>query len=461
MHNVDKKIVPTDEREFFSQLEARIEHEIQSLDQVLNIAVFGRVSSGKSSFINAFLDRNCDDLITQVGAQSGVTDQLRLIRLDEQIRVVDTPGLDDTDVAKSRISIDCMEHIDVGILILDGSCDASQTSYLTDLQEKCDSVFVVLNKIDNFDNYDGTFAEILDQWKKILGITKIYPVCTLGFDPRYNKEKDIRGISDIQKDVLEFLAKRGADIILARHMGNKKEKASKIILAAVLLVVPESLIPGAALVAITATQAVAIAKLSFLYTGKSLPIKALFSIIPTFTTQTIIPTAFLWAQSFLPPTGVFDFAAAIVAATTTSAMLLTINFSLERGEKLSEYKVLQPRYKQYFRYITDQTKGQEKSKCINPAFLRSLLAYCMKGDFLVKNENNSPPAKPLLSQQFPPVTTNNYYGDYIANGDKVQRDKIAGNKTENTFPNATEVKIFEQVDNYNQPPPNPPKNPAS
>jgi HEAT repeat protein len=51
-----------------------------------------------------------------------------------------------------------------------------------------------------------------------------------------------------------------------------------------------------------------------------------------------------------------------------------------------------------------------------------------------------------------PGTTIHVSGDYIA-GDKVQGDKIAGNKTE--FPNATAVKIFEQVENYHEtPPPN-------
>lgn len=48
-----------------------------------------------------------------------------------------------------------------------------------------------------------------------------------------------------------------------------------------------------------------------------------------------------------------------------------------------------------------------------------------------------------------------FYGDYVA-GDKTQGDKIEGNKTENNFPNATGVKIFEQVGSYHEIPP-PPK----
>jgi hypothetical protein len=59
--------------------------------------------------------------------------------------------------------------------------------------------------------------------------------------------------------------------------------------------------------------------------------------------------------------------------------------------------------------------------------------------------NPSPPKSPL------PVKTINIAGDYIA-GDKVGRDKILGNKTETHFPNATEVKIFESVENYHENP---------
>jgi HEAT repeat protein len=58
-----------------------------------------------------------------------------------------------------------------------------------------------------------------------------------------------------------------------------------------------------------------------------------------------------------------------------------------------------------------------------------------------------------------PSLTLNIGGDYVA-GDKTQGDKIEGSKTENHFPNATEVKIFEQVDRYYQTPP-PPKDSSS
>jgi hypothetical protein len=69
-------------------------------------------------------------------------------------------------------------------------------------------------------------------------------------------------------------------------------------------------------------------------------------------------------------------------------------------------------------------------------------------------EGLSPTELPSAQFSPAPVTTIHIAGDYIA-GDKVQGDKMAGNKTE--FPNATTVKIFEQVDHYHEsPPPDPP-----
>ncbi|MGI0493045.1 NACHT domain-containing protein [Alkalinema pantanalense CENA528] len=59
----------------------------------------------------------------------------------------------------------------------------------------------------------------------------------------------------------------------------------------------------------------------------------------------------------------------------------------------------------------------------------------------------------LDTQQFSPANTIHFAGDYIA-GDKVGRDKILGDKNE--APNASEVKIFEQIDNYHESPRDPP-----
>jgi NACHT domain len=65
---------------------------------------------------------------------------------------------------------------------------------------------------------------------------------------------------------------------------------------------------------------------------------------------------------------------------------------------------------------------------------------------------HSPPANLQIPQHLS-STTINVAGDLIV-GDKIERDKVLGNKTE--VPNAPEVKIFEQVDNYHEFPPRDP-----
>ncbi len=49
-----------------------------------------------------------------------------------------------------------LKHIDVGVFVVTGSSDASQKKNLDDLRKHCDSIFVVLNKIDEWDDLDPT-----------------------------------------------------------------------------------------------------------------------------------------------------------------------------------------------------------------------------------------------------------------------------------------------------------------
>lgn len=47
-----------DETSFFENVETQFEQKAQDFSKILNIAVIGRVSSGKSSLINALLKRS-------------------------------------------------------------------------------------------------------------------------------------------------------------------------------------------------------------------------------------------------------------------------------------------------------------------------------------------------------------------------------------------------------------------
>jgi small GTP-binding protein len=364
-----------DEASFFENVETQFEEKAQDFSKTLNIAVIGKVSSGKSSLINALLKRSRKKAVAKVGAESGVTTNLKVLRLDERVRLIDSPGLDDVKKENSEITRQFLKHIDVGILVVTGAADASQKKYLDDLREHCDSVFVVLNKIDEWDRLNPSELEkVINQWKEKLQIEKIYPVCAFGYDPgtRSDLPLDIRGVYGLREDIEHFLESKGKDLLLARHMGEKKSNATKIITVALFTVVSQTFIPGSA-VYITATQAAAIASLYYLYTGKILSTKAALAILPTFAAEAAGTSLYLFVASFLPPTGVVNVAAVGIAVSITLAMLATVNSLLASGAKLEERELLKSKFRKYRKQAETALKDIALTDVSNVASISSVI----------------------------------------------------------------------------------------
>ncbi|MEJ6480971.1 GTPase [Nostoc punctiforme UO1] len=336
----------SDEQEFWENVNTQFEEKVQDFSKTLNIAVIGKVSSGKSSLINALLKRSRKKAVAEVGAEAGVTTKLKILRLDDKVRLIDSPGLDDVRSENSDITREFLKHIDVGILVVTGAADASQKRYLDDLLAHCQSVFVVLNKIDEWDKHSPLALEkVITQWKEVLKIEKIYPVCAFGYDADClpGTPLDIRGVYGLREDIENFLASNGKDLLLARHMGEKKSYAIGIIATALVAVAIQAFIPGSAAY-IAATQAAAIVSLSYLYTGEILSSKAAFALLGAFAREAVTTTLFLLFKSFLPPTGVIDMAAAVIAVSITLAILATVNSVLESGAKLEEKELLNSKF---------------------------------------------------------------------------------------------------------------------
>lgn len=364
-----------DESSFFEDVEAQFEEKAQDFSKTLNIAVIGKVSSGKSSLINALLKRSRKKAVAKVGAEAGVTTHLKVLRLDERVRLIDSPGLDDVKKENSEITRRFLEHIDVGILVVTGAADASQKKYLDDLREHCDSVFIVLNKIDEWDRLNPSELEkVISQWKGVLQIQKIYPVCAFGYDPgtRSDLPLDIRGVYGLREDIEHFLDSKGKDLLLARHMGEKKSYATKIIAVALAAVAAEAFIPGSAAY-ITATQTAAIVSLYYLYTGEILSSKAALAILPAFAAEAAGTSLFLFVASFLPPTGVVNVAAAGIAASITLAILATVNSLLASGAKLEEEELLKSKFRKYRKQAETALKELALTDVSNLASVRTII----------------------------------------------------------------------------------------
>ncbi|WLI87838.1 GTPase [Massilia sp. R2A-15] len=338
-----------DTKEFDDYFKKAYAEKAPKFDEHINIALVGKVSSGKSSVINAVLGRDRSEPLAQVGAQSGVTTKITPYRLDKDVLIIDCPGLDDVRAENSEETKKFLESIDLGLFVVTGSADASQKMNFDDLKKSVHKVIVILNKIDEWDDLEESeYRAVLKQWKIVLGVKEIFGTCAKGYDPKMRKEApmDIRGIDEVRSGIFDFLEIEGKELLLARHLKNKEKFALGIIASALLAVSAEAFIPGSAAY-ITATQVVAITSLNYLYTGEVLNKSSALALLPTFAGQSVGMTAFLWAKSFLPPTGVIDVAAAGIAAVVTFAMLAAVKWMLENGHGFDEKELLKQMFGEY------------------------------------------------------------------------------------------------------------------
>jgi small GTP-binding protein len=333
-------------KEFEKFFEKAFADQAPNFDEHVNVALVGKVSSGKSSLLNAFLGRTREDTIAPVGANSGVTTRVTPYKLDEKVLIVDCPGLDDVRTENSDATKDFLGSIDLGLFVVTGSADASQKENFEDLKKNSKKSIVILNKIDEWDDLEEeALDDVVSQWKIILGVDKIFKSCAKGFDPktRQSAPMDIRGIDEIREEIFGFLKTEGKDILLARHLKDKEAYAVAIIAGALAASAGAAFIPGSAAY-ITATQVAAIMGLYYLYTGKILSKSHALGLLPTFVGRSLGTNIFLWVKSILPPTGVLDVAAAGIALVITFAMLGAVKSLLENGYSLDETDILKSNY---------------------------------------------------------------------------------------------------------------------
>ncbi|MFI3218510.1 MAG: 50S ribosome-binding GTPase [Methylococcales bacterium] len=273
------------------------EEESPDFSKHINIAVVGKVSSGKSSLINAILGYKRGDKDSfQVGSTSGVTTKLKIKKLGDNVLIVDCPGLNDIKKKNTEVTTDFLKNIDIGLFVVTDSADAKQKADYDDLKDNTKRVIVVLNKIDVWDGLEeSAYEEVKQQWKQVLGATKIYGTCTKGYDPKTRQDAPMRleGIDEVRGEMLTFLKTEGKDILLARHLKDKSQYANRIIAGALVAVAAEAFIPGSA-VYITATQALTIGTLHYLYKGQPLSKASALGLIGIFAGQSIGMNTFLW-----------------------------------------------------------------------------------------------------------------------------------------------------------------------
>jgi small GTP-binding protein len=353
----------SDESEFEQNVGARLEEIGPNYDKNVNIAFVGKVSTGKSSLLNAILLCDRQNCIAEVGARSGVQTKVTPYRLDDKVLIVDCPGLDDMRRENSDQTKNFINSIDLGVFVVTGSADANQRKNFDDLKKHCKSIIVVLNKIDIWDKLNpAAYSNVQKQWMEALGVDKIYGTCADGYDPetRPDVPMDIRGVDEVRDHIFKFLSEQGTDVLLARHLRTKDYYARKIIQSAIVAVSGAAFVPGSAAF-ILATQAAAISSLNYIYTGDFLSKSSALMLLPGLINRSIGENLLLFAKSFLPPTLIIDATAAAIAATLTLTILLAVKWMLENNHSLEEKDLLVQAFERYRKELKQEDLTKQLS----------------------------------------------------------------------------------------------------
>jgi hypothetical protein len=130
----DPTITPALRRELAADFN-RVEQMLERLERgQLHVAVFGRVSTGKSALGNALLGREA----FAVGVLHGTTTQADHAVLDEAqhggLVLIDTPGINELDgEARERLAFEVAEVSDLVVFVVDGDLTRDELDALKTL----------------------------------------------------------------------------------------------------------------------------------------------------------------------------------------------------------------------------------------------------------------------------------------------------------------------------------------
>ena len=127
------------------------ELELKELDkrrsqEVFYIALYGTVSSGKSSFIQALLPEQ--QLLTHV--LSGTTKAIETYQY-KNLAIIDLPGLDDFAADVEKLAIDETMRAHVVVFLTDSDLTLTEMRVISELKDTKKPLVIALNKVDRYD----------------------------------------------------------------------------------------------------------------------------------------------------------------------------------------------------------------------------------------------------------------------------------------------------------------------
>lgn len=149
---LDDPSIPADVRAAMAEDFRRVEHMLDRLEnEELHVAVFGRVSAGKSALGNALLGREA----FEVGVLHGTTTGADVARLDEATNaglvLIDTPGINELGGEdRERLAFEVAEVSDLIVFVADGDLTREERDAMRTLAATRRPLLLVLNKADRY-----------------------------------------------------------------------------------------------------------------------------------------------------------------------------------------------------------------------------------------------------------------------------------------------------------------------
>ncbi|MFA5684865.1 MAG: GTP-binding protein [Lysobacteraceae bacterium] len=149
---LDDPAIPPALRATLAAEYAEVEAQLDKLERGrIDIAVFGRVSVGKSALLNALLGHDAFEVGVLHGTTTARAMQPWREASDGAVHLVDTPGIEELDgEQRERLAHDIASRCDLLLFVVDGDMTASETDALARIAATRRPIVLVLNKADRY-----------------------------------------------------------------------------------------------------------------------------------------------------------------------------------------------------------------------------------------------------------------------------------------------------------------------
>lgn len=155
--------IPADVRSALAADYAQIEAMLDKLEHGdLHLAVFGRVSVGKSALLNALVGKD----VFAVGVLHGTTTHSHTLRwevvADSGVHLIDTPGIDElSGEEREQLAHEVAARADLVLFVVDGDMTGTERDALQRLAATNRPLLLALNKADRYSSLER--SELLDR----------------------------------------------------------------------------------------------------------------------------------------------------------------------------------------------------------------------------------------------------------------------------------------------------------